>query len=171
MKSKATIEIRDNSAAVKKASELQIQRALERCGLKAESWAKRNLTTNKTVDTGNLRNSISHRVNMSESEKAVYIGTNNEYAAYVEFGTGKYREGGGGRPGWWVYVKDSKGGKKGSGKVYTESEAKRIAASLRDQGLDAYATEGMKPKQFLRPALSDHAQEYRDIIKDEMKNG
>ena len=75
MKSAVTLSITDNSEAVKKASKAQIQRALERCGLKAEGYAKKLCP----VDTGNLRNSISHRVNMSE--KAVYIGTNNEYAA------------------------------------------------------------------------------------------
>lgn len=33
-------------------------------------------------------------------EKAVYIGANSEYAAYVHEGTGKYAVGGGGQP--WV---------------------------------------------------------------------
>ena len=39
------------------------------------------------VDTGRLKNSIAHEV--SESEKAVYIGTNVEYAVYQEVGTSK----------------------------------------------------------------------------------
>ena len=34
------------------------------------------------VDTGNLRNSITHVVD--EQEPAAIIGTDNEYAAYVE---------------------------------------------------------------------------------------
>lgn len=37
------------------------------------------------VDTGRLRNSITHVVRASE--KAVYIGTNVEYGPYVELGT------------------------------------------------------------------------------------
>ena len=36
------------------------------------------------VDTGRLRNSISNKV--VEKEPAVYIGTNVEYAPYVEYG-------------------------------------------------------------------------------------
>lgn len=55
--------------------------ALEEVGLTAERYAKRICP----VDTGRLRNSITHQVNMSE--KAVYVGTNVEYAPYVELGT------------------------------------------------------------------------------------
>ena len=39
------------------------------------------------VDTGNLRNSITHMVN--DGEKAAYIGTNSEYAVYVEWRHGR----------------------------------------------------------------------------------
>lgn len=53
--------------------------ALEECGLVAEGFAKRLCP----VDTGNLRNSITHTV----SGETAYIGTNVEYAAYVEMGT------------------------------------------------------------------------------------
>ena len=72
-----------------------VLRALERCGEQAEGYAK-DLAP---VDTGNLRNSISHRVD--EDELAAYIGSNTSYAAYVELGTGKYYPGG--RPTPWVY--------------------------------------------------------------------
>lgn len=53
------------------------------------------------VDTGNLKNSISHSVD--EENKCVYIGTNVDYAIYHEFGTGKYAEGGGGRQQPWMF--------------------------------------------------------------------
>ena len=58
-----------------------IGRALEIIGLVAERYSKGYAP----VDTGRLRNSISHQV--SEEEEAVYIGTNVEYAPYQEFGT------------------------------------------------------------------------------------
>ena len=76
-----------------------VLRALERCGEQAEGYAK-DLAP---VDTGNLRNSISHKVD--DGEPAAYIGTNASYAAYVELGTGKYTEGG--RPTPWVYQDDN----------------------------------------------------------------
>ena len=72
-----------------------VLRALERCGEQAEGYAK-DLAP---VDTGNLRNSISHKVD--PEEPAVYIGSNTSYAPYVELATGIYAEGG--RPTPWVY--------------------------------------------------------------------
>ena len=72
-----------------------VLRALERCGEQAEGYAKDLVP----VDTGNLRNSISHKVD--DGEPAVYIGSNTSYAPYVELATGIYAEGG--RPTPWVY--------------------------------------------------------------------
>lgn len=55
--------------------------AAEKIGLRAERHAKAYCP----VDTGRLRNSISHAVNYFDA----YIGTNVEYAPYVELGTSK----------------------------------------------------------------------------------
>ena len=113
-----------------------VLRALERCGEQAEGYAK-DLAP---VDTGNLRNSISHKVD--ESERAVYIGSNTSYAPYVELATGIYAEGG--RPTPWVY---------------------------QDANGNWHWTRGNKAQPFLKPAVADHAQTYRNIIEDEVKNG
>lgn len=113
-----------------------VLRALERCGEQAEGYAK-DLAP---VDTGNLRNSISHKVD--DGEPAVYIGSNVEYAAYVELGTGKYTDGG--RPTPWVY---------------------------QDDNGNWHWTAGNPAQPFLAPAVKDHAQTYRNIIEDELKNG
>ena len=61
-------------AALKKAK----KRGLEAIGLTAEGYAKKDTP----VDTGRLRNSISHETD----DDAAYIGTNVEYAPYVELG-------------------------------------------------------------------------------------
>ena len=74
----SSIQITDHSDEVIAASREQILRALTTCGLLAEGYAKMNITKQKAVDTGNLRNSINNKV--VESEKAVYIGTNVHYA-------------------------------------------------------------------------------------------
>ena len=58
-----------------------LDRALEAVGLQAEGYAKMYCP----VDTGRLRNSITH----SRDEEAAYISTNVEYAPYVEYGTTK----------------------------------------------------------------------------------
>lgn len=61
----------------------QIEQALIAIGMTAETHAKEECP----VDTGRLRNSITHDVDMSE--QAAYIGSNVEYAAFVELGTSK----------------------------------------------------------------------------------
>lgn len=80
-----------------------INRALEAIGMQVENYAKMELEKPKehasapkgkdiirpNVDTGLLVNSITHQV--SPQEQAVYVGTNVEYAPYVELGTQKTR--------------------------------------------------------------------------------
>lgn len=69
---------KDNTKEVLSAMEKAIERGLEAIGLTAEGHAKKETP----VDTGRLRNSIGHAV----EEKSAYIGTNVEYAPYVELG-------------------------------------------------------------------------------------
>ena len=81
------VRILDNSKLVKQASRQAIERALEAIGLSAQ----RHAASICPVDTGNLRNSISHKVDVGDN--AVYIGSdvNSDvfYAGYVELGTYK----------------------------------------------------------------------------------
>lgn len=82
----ADITIReDNTDKVIKGINRAVSAALEKIGLKAETYAKQNITKQGAVDTGNLRNSITH----ATTKDAVYIGTNVEYAPYVELGTSR----------------------------------------------------------------------------------
>lgn len=67
--------IKDNTDEVLSALEKAKKRGLEAIGLVAEGHAKA-LTP---VDTGKLRNSISH----TTDNNAAYIGTNTEYAPFV----------------------------------------------------------------------------------------
>lgn len=97
--SEMRIDVVNNSVQVGEAFRAACLRALERCGMEAEGYAK-DLAP---VDTGRLRNSISHQVD--DSENAVYIGTNVSYAPYVELATGIYADGG--RPTPWVYQDDA----------------------------------------------------------------
>ena len=69
---------KDNTKEVLSAMEKAIERGLEAIGLTAEGHAKKETP----VDTGRLRNSISHAV----EDKSAYIGTNVEYAPYIELG-------------------------------------------------------------------------------------
>ena len=76
-----SVEIHDNSKEISEDIKAALLRGLETCGLVAEGYAKKLAP----VDTGNLRNSITHTVD--EEEPAAYIGTNVEYAPYVCLGT------------------------------------------------------------------------------------
>ena len=129
------ITLEDHSDEVYKELEAACQRALEKCGLVAEGYAKKLCP----VDTGNLRNSITHTVS-DNGERAAYVGTNSEYAVYVECGTGIYYPGGRQTP--WVY-QDEKG--------------------------DWHLTHGQRAKPFIKPAVAEHGEQYKRIIEAELK--
>lgn len=130
-------DIKDNSKEVIEAMRKQVEKALEKCGLVAEGYAK----LNAPVDTGALRNSISHKVVEEEKETACYIGTNMEYAPYIEFGTGIHYSGG--RRTSWVY-KDREG--------------------------KWHMTKGQRARPYLKPAITEHVNDYKKIIKQELKS-
>lgn len=73
----------DNTGQVADGIGSAIGTALEEIGLLAENYAAKKCP----VDTGNLRASITHEVDAGGN--AVYIGTNVEYAPYVELGTSR----------------------------------------------------------------------------------
>lgn len=69
----------DFSELMEQAAFSQIEKALEHVGLLME----RNAKLACPVDTGRLRNSITH----THDKNTAYVGTNVEYAPYVEMGT------------------------------------------------------------------------------------
>ena len=128
------VEIKSHRFEVQEAFEAAVSRALERCGSQAEGYAKDLCPEN----TGNLRSSISHKVD--PQKQVAYVGTNVSYAPYVELGTGIHYPGGRKTP--WKY-KDSEG--------------------------NWHVTRGQEAQPYLKPAVADHAQTYRNIINDEMR--
>lgn len=77
---KMSVDVREDNVDLAKAEiRAAYARALKRIGMQAEGYAQ-DLCP---VDTGNLRNSITHTTDGT----AAYIGTNVEYAPYVELGT------------------------------------------------------------------------------------
>lgn len=131
------IEIIDNTPKVKAELEAAVLRALEKCGMTAEGYAKLLAPSPGKTGTGALRNSITHQV--VEDEQAVYIGSDQSYAVYLELGTGKYYPGGRKTP--WVY-QDAKG--------------------------NWHLTHGQRAQPYLKPAVADNAQTYRGIIEGEL---
>ena len=164
------VKLADNSGLYLNAFQSQIEAALEAVGKQAETHAKNNLTAAGKVRHDNLRGNIAHKVRISED--AVYVGTNVEYAKYIEYGTGIHgdKPTGSGDKTWWVYVPGSDGGGKAKGKRYTKQEAFIRMKYLRDQGIDAWMTQGQKPTHFLKKAVMEHGQEYKQIVKSILKN-
>lgn len=74
-------EVVDNTPQIQSLAHEAMRTALEAVGLQAEGYAKHYCP----VDTGRLRNSITH----TYDNEYAYIGTNVEYAPYVEYGTSK----------------------------------------------------------------------------------
>lgn len=135
----------DNSAEVLTALKHASEKALTMIGIKAEKYAKARCPVGTPESTGKpgymggtLRNSITFDVNMAKSE--VTIGSNVEYAPYVELGTGPYFD----TPPAWVQYETQKGSGIGGGFV--------------------------RPRPYLRPAIQDHVDEYKQIIDRELKN-
>lgn len=73
----------DNSDTARAELAMAIPKILEEWGIVAEGYAKLNCP----VDTGRLRNSITHQRN--DEKEYVQIGSNVEYAPYVEYGTSR----------------------------------------------------------------------------------
>lgn len=134
------IDFSDNSGMVLEEFQAACLRALEACGLTGERFAKELVPSPGKTGTGALRNSITHAVD--ESELTAYIGVPHgptSYGIYVELGTGKYYPGG--RPTPWVY-QDAKG--------------------------NWHMTHGQRAQPYLKPAVADNTQTYRDIIEGEL---
>ena len=123
----------DNSKAAKRELERAAIRGLTKAAMLVESQAVLLVP----VNTGGLRGSIGYQVN--ESELVAYVGTNCEYAIYVEFGVGEFAENGNGRKGGWLY-------KTPNGEVRF--------------------TYGMPPQPYLRPAFRKNQKAIRDILAD-----
>lgn len=78
------VEVRaDNREAIANAIDRALVAALEEIGLVAEGYAKATCP----VDTGRLRNSVTHLLKGYDC----FIGTNVEYAPYVEEGTSRMK--------------------------------------------------------------------------------
>lgn len=109
-----------------------ISKGLTEACIIVESEAKQRCP----VDDGQLRQSITHEVIVNGNECEAVVGTNVEYAPYVELGTGIYNPTGRQIP--WVY-QDAKG--------------------------NFHRTKGMKAQPYLQPAADDKKQEILQVFE------
>lgn len=122
--------------------DVAIERAITIIGMKIERYAKGLCPVGTMESTGKqgyrggtLRNSITNRV----EGNSVSVGSNVEYAPYVELGTGPNFV----PPPKWEVFNTPKG------------------AGIRHGGY-------VRPRPYLRPAVEDHVDEFASIVKSEL---
>lgn len=137
---------KDNTNEVLAAMSQNISRALEACGQQAEGYAKLNCP----VDTGYLRNSITHALAGGSTSISSYQndGYSRRTGQPVASKTGSYSGSVGNGDENAVYI-----GSNASYAAYTE-----------------YGTQRHAPQPFLKPAVADHVEEYKRIIETYLKS-
>lgn len=151
----------DNSAAFIDEAERKLLVALEACGLQAERYAKMACP----VDTGLLRNSITHVVSGQQINQTYH-------AAYGENRDKKgkrlsARSKNAGSVGWGAYS-----GQIGSGKDYKVFVGTNVYYSpYVELGHSLPSGGTVPPRPFLKPAIADHKDKYAAIIKAYLKQG
>lgn len=93
--------------------------------------------------TGELRRSITSKVETNGNDVVGIVFTPLYYAPYVEFGTGLFAEEGGRKDVPWCY-QDDKG--------------------------EWHSTSGMKPQPYMRPALNENREQIKRIIGEAIVN-
>lgn len=110
---------------------------------KASEIVETQAALNAPVDTGKLGQSINNMVEGARTNTVTgHIGTNTEYAIFVEKGTGEFSTNGQGRKTAWSYQKPN-------GEWVT--------------------TTGQKAQPFLEPAFKDNIKNIEKAIMDEVK--
>ena len=134
-------KLTDNSQLVMNAKDSQIKKALTICGQMAEGYAKLNLGDLIRKENSTTTGNLKNSITFQVNDRYVEIGTAVKYGIYFELGTGVHASAGNGRRTKWRY-------KDAHGKWHT--------------------TDGQVPRPYLVPAIKDHIQEYRQVIKDEL---
>ena len=138
-----TVQVNNNISAVQTLILENMERALKAVGFYVEGEAKKNIHSNQSIDTGMLLNSISSDVILDE--KKINIGSDKNYAVFVEKGTGIYAVDGNGRQTPWSYPDPDTG--------------------------EMIFTRGQHPAPFLAPAAEDNIDTIRNIIAANMARG
>lgn len=110
---------------------------------KACALVERSAKQKAPKGTGELRRSITSKVEANGDDMQGVVFTPLLYAPYVEFGTGLFAENGGRQDVPWNYQDD--------------------------EG-NWHSTSGMKPQPYMRPALEENREEILRILKEGITN-
>lgn len=138
------VELKNLDGVLEAIEELADTGNLEKTLGKACAIVERSAKEKAPKGTGELRRSITSRVEQEGGVVQGVVFTPLEYAPYVEFGTGLFAENGGRTDVPWCY-KDDKG--------------------------EWHTTSGQHPQPFMRPALNENREQIMRIIKEALSNG
>lgn len=110
---------------------------------KACALVERSAKQKAPKGTGELRRSITSKVEGVGTDAVGIVFTPLEYAPYIEFGTGLFAEEGGRKDVPWCY-KDDEG--------------------------EWHSTSGMHPHPYMRPALNENREQIKRILKEAILN-
>lgn len=127
------------------------------------------------VNDGGLRNSIKTRTEIKESVVTGDIYTNNDHAAYVEFGTGPKGEASEKQippdlhlaykpTGWWIHVGDKEGDISAA-----DAERYHFFTITTKEGETFAFTSGQPAQPYLYPALVANEDKVVDVIGDAVR--
>lgn len=117
-------------------------KAMEANIKKACALVERSAKQMAPKGTGELRNSITSKVEVQGDELVGVVYTPLEYAPYVEFGTGLFAE---------------------------EEGRKDVPWHYQDDEGNWHSTSGMKPHPYLRPALNENREAILRLLKEGAK--
>lgn len=143
------VQLDDNSDGAVSGIQDAVKKALMVIGLKSERYAKDNCTRMRAVDTGLLRNSITFALSGGYAQASGYTADRGKNGRPPE--TGTYS------------------GKKADGS--DEEPAVYIGTNVRYAQIIEFGSRKIAPRPFLHDAAADHADEYRQIFEDALKNG
>lgn len=117
----------------------QMEEAMGRACALVERAAKQKAPK----DTGELRRSITSKVEHNADGIQGVVFTPLEYAPYVEYGTG----------------------------LFAESEGRAdVPWNYQDDEGNWHSTSGQKPQPFMRPAINENREEIKRILKEGLSN-
>ena len=139
----ANTEFEGIDKVIKRIDELADVEGYKAAMKKACALVEREAKKKAPKDTGELRRSISSKLEITENEILGIVYSALLYAPYIEYGTGLFAENGGRVDVPWNY-RDDKG--------------------------EWHTTSGMKPQPYMRPALNECREEIVRILKEGGKN-
>ena len=143
MSNRIDVRIEGLDGILEEFEEIANAAALKQAIGRACALVERDAKTKAPKGVGDLRRSITSKVEDRHTEIVGVVYTPLEYAPYVEYGTGLFAEEGGRQDVPWCY---------------------------QDEEDEWHTTSGMHPRPFMRPALNENREQIKRIIKEGINN-